>query len=116
MYETKVRIDMKELTAYNREGGTFGRGRMYFFRHWLRDGTVLAFYSDSPWGRVHDMEKGWAVIDLKKRAIVDEIQSRVMGESTGETRMWMKQVKRRHGRIKEPVRNEWGEIAWKMSE
>lgn len=109
-----MKIDWSDKTA-----STFGKSRMgvvYYFRSRFADGMVLAFYSHSPWGRCHNMEEGWVVIDTDKSEIVDEVETKSGGMATGEQRAWMKRVRAEHGKTVETYRNEMGEYLWKMGE
>ena len=101
-----MRIDRKNLVAHG--------NRTYFFRDVFEDGCVLAFWSDSPWGRVHDQDRGWVVIDPERNSIVDEKQTYYFG-SLGGYREWMKKMKKKHGKIIKSFKKN-GKYIWRMNE
>lgn len=111
----KVTIDKKDGTAYFESKHSW-TSVLYFFRSEFADGYILAFYSHSPWGRVHDMEQGWVVIDPKSKQVVDECATRSMGMASGEYREWIKDIRKQHGKTKKVFRNESGGMLWKIEE
>lgn len=108
-----LKVDMGDKTAYSSGGGRMGSGRLYFFRSVFENGNILAFYSDSPWGRCYDMEKGWVVINPKTKDIVDEVATKSMGWSTGDFRPWRKEMREKHGKTKKVFRDDLGNLIWK---
>ena len=81
---------------------------LLFHKSILGDGCILAWYSQNPCGNCTDGDKGWMVIDRKKKEIVDEYETMYMHMSCGEGFIeWKKNVLKEHGKGK-IIRNEWG--------
>jgi len=121
----KVKINWEEAVAsliVDRSHGS----RVYFMRDVFEDGCVLAFWSDSPWGRLHDQDRGWVIIqpqgeDKKEGIIVDELETYYFGSLNSDYRNWLKEQKVKHGRVvrrfqrKDPLTGRLVYI-WKMHE
>lgn len=114
MTEDKLDIDIEYGTAY-RKGGS-GRGRLFFLRKRFNDGCILGFYSDNPCGNVHGQERGWVVIDDKRKKIIAECQTYYYGPGNGDYKDWIKEQKEIHGgyRPNSTWREYDGSIKWKM--
>jgi len=111
--DKQVKIDIENGTACHKNKMSL---RSYFFRAELTSGMILAFYSDSPWGRCHDMEKGWVIIDPKRKCILEEVATRSMGEATGDYKDWIADIHKQYGKTKKVFRDESGKCLWKMEE
>lgn len=105
-------IDMpSDLTIYYKESKL-----LIYLTHVFDDHHFLGFWSHSPWGRVHNMEKGWVLINHEFE-IVDSCATIEDGEPAGnDFRSWRKQVKEDHGKATK-LAYEWSnELIWKITE
>ena len=112
----RVRIN-RDLTASRffdrRKKEPFKSTRVYFIKKKYMDGSFLAFWTDSPWGRVHDQDRGWVVIKPTKSGqgvIVDRIQTYDFGPTGEDYRGFLVRNKEEHGGYKESYDE------WKMTE
>ena len=81
---------------------------LLFHKSILKDGCILAWYSQNPCGNCTDGEKGWMVIDPKKKEIVDEIETMSMHMCTySNFKEWLRDVLKKHGKGK-IIRDESG--------
>jgi len=108
-----VTMDVRDGTAYDKV-----ESRTLFFRKRFNDGCILAFYSDNPWGNYHNQERGWVVIDGRKRKIIDEVTTYFHGSTGNEYNDFLKRNKEKHGgfRPNSTWRESDGEVKWKMEE
>jgi hypothetical protein len=109
----RVRIDKKDDYAVN--VGKYD-SVLYFFKGTFADGKILAFYSHSPWGRVHDQIRGWVLIDPKKKEVIDECETFNWISMNCGWKDWMRRLKQEHGKLTK-IKNTWGEHdKWRMDE
>lgn len=114
-------IDIDKATAYVPDGihQMGSSGTTVFFKSMFADGTILAWYSHSPWGRYTDGYQGWVVIDPRKKIIIDEVETKSMWMSSGEYRDWRKEMTKKHGKTKKMfTRQRWDgttELIWKKN-
>jgi hypothetical protein len=101
--------DLKEKTIfYNKT--------MYFMKGSFENGCILAFYSHSPCGCVHDQEVGWGIFDLERQRLVAECETRCVCQPAGEDwKEWMEMAKEEHGKLSY-FKNEDGTHVWKLKE
>ena len=108
-----------KLTNISVKDGTASYGdKLYFFRSRFKDNTVLAFYTMNPGGHTEDQERGWAVLHLKKRAVLSGIDTYYYGPCNmrGEFAKWRKEQTEIHGPTKHVWRTEDGRLMWVMNE
>jgi hypothetical protein len=113
-----IKLNLQDSTAYDGS-----QNRVYFLRKQYKDGCFLGFYSDSPWGRVHDMEKGWAVVCSKNKMktqceIKETYETKSIGVSMNPPRSfnrWKNEMKLLHGKYVNTLHDEQGEL-WKMKD
>ena len=86
-----------------------------FLTHVFKDGSLLAFWSHSPWGTCNDQEQGTILLssDLEE---IDSIATRMHGESQGGFKQWRANVKEMKGGAKKIADEITGELIWKKSE
>jgi len=112
----RAELDMKGLTfSTNR---TRHSGDLVFLTKVYKSGDtffLLGFYSHSPCGNVRDQEQGWMLINYETMEIVDEINTRSMGRSTGEFKEWYKNLGEQYGKA-QYLLNELGEKEWKITD
>jgi len=119
----KVKLDVKDVrgktASFTNKDSAWGKGRLYFITKRYNDGSYLAFWSDSPWGRVHNQDRGWVVIKPKKGSqygeVIDFVQTYDFGpnpynEDDDNYKKFMKRNKEEHKGYKESYND------WKMDE
>jgi hypothetical protein len=107
---SKVKIDREDFTASAKDTP------LYFLTHEFKDGCFLGFWSTSPWGRVHDQDRGWVVISAKGE-VLDSIQTFDWGSvyHFGDSyAAWRKRQKEEHGPARRLLDEMTGEQKWKM--
>ena len=87
----KLKINKKENTASDEDN-------LYFLTLKFKDGCLLGFYSHSPWGSTRDQERGWVVIDPKKKEVIDECETYYCGPTGNDFAKWRKKQTEIHGR------------------
>lgn len=73
-----------------------------FLANVFKDGVTMGFWSHSPWGRVHNTEEGWAVLD-KNGDVVEEYvtKSHLQSNETDETfAEWRSRIRDTFGKSK----------------
>lgn len=91
-------------------------GELIFLTHVFENGSVLGFWSHSPWGRVSDGEQGWMIIS-KELEQLGAITSKTNHERSGEDiRKWKSSLRLHHGKSFK-LKPEWNnESFWKITE
>lgn len=110
-----VKIDRKDMTAVFSAKKSWGGLRTFFITKRYNDGAYLAFWSDSPWGRTRNQDKGWVIIEVPKGKQIGEIKDFVQtydfGSTSGDYEEdsyadFMKRNKKEHKGYKESY-DEW---------
>lgn len=112
----KTRARLPEFVSSDLTHSEGKGGDIIFLTHVFKDGFLLGFWSHSPWGRVNNMEKGWAVINLDGK-IEDMCATVTNGEPAQEDfREWRKDQKELHGAATKLCEEFTGEMIWKLTE
>jgi len=86
----------------------------YFLTNVFKDGSLLGFWSHSPWGYCKDQEKGWVVFN-KELEMISYCETVSQGRSAGEDwRTWRKEQTKLHGKSKRIT--DGTENIWKIAE
>lgn len=80
----------------------------------FKNGFVIGFWTQSPWGHTTDQDRGWAILDTNLQ-IIDSCQSYDFGP-THQIREWRHSVKEEYGTAKKLCDEYSGEQFWKLSE
>ena len=88
---------------------------IFFLTNVFKDGSFLGFWSHSPWGRVHDMEQGWAIFspDLE---LLDSFTTKTLGTRKSGFREWRKEKTILHGKSFRLMPEWGGDQFWKITE
>lgn len=103
----ELNIDMKGNMVSNEDN-------LFFLTLKFKDGCLLGFYSHSPWGTTRDQERGWVVIDPKKKEVIDECETYSHGQAGNDFWKWRKKQTKVHGKGT-LLLNDMDE-QWKMNE
>jgi len=103
----KLEIDMKGNMASDEDN-------LYFLTLKFKDRCLLGFYSHSPWGTTRDQERGWVVIDPKKKEVIDTCETCYFGSTGKNFAKWRKNQTEIHGKGTLLLDNM--DERWKMSE
>lgn len=95
-----------------------GFDQCVFLTHVFKSGHLFGWYSHSPWGRVHDQEQGYVIVDPHTREVIDVCPTRTGGEPAGcDFRGWLYMaINGEYGRRKKLCDFVNGELFWKISE
>ena len=116
-----VKIDWSDFSASLVVKNAF-ESECYFLKGQFEDGHLLAFYTHSPRGCVHDQQRGWVLIKPngkrkpKTGVIIDRLETYADGPLGFGWREWRKNLKIEHGKMKRFLSDITGGDAWKMSE
>lgn len=105
----RATLDMEELTFSET------KGELIFLTKVFKDGTLMGFWSHSPWGTCHDKEQGWALVNPETMTILDSFATLEDGVRQGGFKDWFADLKVDHGKANFLV-NEWGDRVWKITE
>ena len=101
----RVKVNRKDLTAVYSAKKPWGGFRVFFIKKRYNDGSYLAFWSDAPWGRTRDQDKGWVVIKVPKGRqygeVIDYVQTFDFGPTGEDYRGFLARNKEEHGGYKE---------------
>jgi len=101
----EYKVNASDYTASTSQG-------LIFLTAKFEDGHYLGFYSHSPWGRIHNQERGWAVVSPEGE-IVDMIETYSWGSCGFGFHEWRREQKEEHGRAKKLL-DDFGNQKWKM--
>lgn len=114
MVGKKIKIDEKDATASTIKYIS-GATNTFFLTHKFANGFYLGFFSDAPWGRQHNQERGWVIIDPVSNTIIDVCETYYWGSTGADFKGWLKGYKEKYGKT-ELLKNKWGDRYWKMSD
>ena len=100
-----LKINWDTATVYDTENRC-----TYFMKRRFKDGTIMAFYSRSPWSRSEDQERGWVVIDPVNKVVLSQCETFYHGFSYGEYNDWIKEQKQLHSGYAGVIRDENGYV------
>ena len=87
-----------------------------FLQKELADGSLLGWFSHSPWGLQMDQEQGWVLLSPDFE-VIDSVATVAMGRHTGEGREWFRRVKEQHGATKTRfTKKHNNELRWKKGD
>lgn len=126
-----IEYEHEGATACDPSGPTISGPTVYFLKGQFADGCLLGFWSCSPWGRIHNQDRGWVVIkprayNKRKGEVIDSIQTYDFGSiyrwrdlETFAT--WRKRQKKEHGKLTRWVKDYYlssgrPEDIWSMKE
>lgn len=85
---------------------------LFFVTHLVGENYLLAFWSHSPWGHVHDMEQGWGLFQIRKwhsKGVfeveeIDSLETKSCGVFCNSKGTWHKWVKNKVSPLGKMVR------------
>lgn len=111
-------IDLEDATvSIRKEQRSMVGPTLIFLIKQFTDGTLLGFWTCSPWGRVQDQDRGWATVNIKTGLIRSRMQTYNFGPTRGDYKKWLKKRKELHGNTKRTFRDyPGGPYIWRMGE
>ena len=113
--EENRRSIMKDTLEFDMKGNMASdKDNLYFLTLKFKDGCLLGFFSHSPCSTTRDQERGWVVIDPKKKEVISECETYYHGITGNDFRKWRKKQTEIHGKGT-LILDEFDE-RWKMNE